>query len=115
MFSSAETGAVSESEAASARSQRGRPPVKRRGPPELLAPGEGNGPPRLPEARKSSGSGCRSSRISGSITGAEGTGGLPRYLARDSPGRRIGSSDEPAGEAGEEERSKRGLSGRRFS
>ena len=39
IFSSAETGAASDSAPASASSQRGKPPVKRRGPPVPGAPG----------------------------------------------------------------------------
>ncbi len=108
-------GAASDSAPASASSQRGRPPVKRRGT-----------------------SGCRSAAVArvdqrwtadefsrvfggssvgcGSATGAEeDAAGLPRYFASDSPGRRIGSSAASKFGALEEGPPWRGVSGRRLS
>src|ERR1700738_1128555 len=115
MFSSADTGAASDSAPASASSQRGSPPVKRRGTAPPAAAGcEGDAAPE----------GGRDFALASvvllldscSTTGElEAAMGLPRYFASDSPGSRIGSSAASKFGAVGERLLCRGVSGRRLS
>src|ERR1700732_2368544 len=91
MFASADTGAASDSAPASASSQRGSPPVKRRGTTPPAAPGCDGDVAPVAGREFSGGSGVLLDPCS--TTGeAEAAMGLPRYFASDSPGSRIGSS-----------------------